>query len=86
MHNHWPVSLGPKNDKYFIGDNPQYSLLVDVPSAATKPIGGGSTSRGSTPTISSIWILLSRHVVRKEGGAEGVEGSQGDYLAIHVHR
>ena len=49
FHEMWPGNLGPVDDRYFRGENPQYSLIVD-----TSEVRPGS----STP----VWLLLSRHI------------------------
>lgn len=49
VHGIWPKELGPKNDKFYVGDNPQYALTIDF-----------KTFGSSTPV--TIWILLTRHL------------------------
>ena len=72
LHAHWPTDEGPKNDTYNIGYNPQYTLNVVVPEGK-----GGKTKRAAS---AAVWLLLSRHVVRKES-----EDSKGDFLTLHVY-
>lgn len=64
LHARWPVAVGPKNDTYNIGYNPQLTLVVTNGQTATT--GGGSVAAGgaaaavapkSSPTV---WVLLSR--------------------------
>ena len=82
MHDFWPASQGPRNDKFYLGDNPQYSLELDYGA------GVGATSG----QVVSIWILLSRHLsdstVKKFKRIETEEGLSGDedddFLACHV--
>lgn len=51
IHSSWPASIGPKDDSFNIGDNPQYILTLDDEAIDKK---------------ASIWILLSRHVTKQE--------------------
>ena len=71
VHRHWPVSIGPKNDTYNVGYNPQYSLIVRVPPGHKK---GGAAQR-----LGSVWILLTRHIVNKDTISER------DYMTLHVY-
>jgi calpain-7 len=50
-HGFWPSHLGPVIDTYFVGDNPQYNLVVSDTALKNK---------------ASIWILASRHVSKQE--------------------
>ncbi|OQR88718.1 calpain-like protease [Thraustotheca clavata] len=52
IHKHWPVEVGPTNDTYNLGYNPQYLLTIPNAQNHTKAC--------------SIWILLSRHVTSVE--------------------
>lgn len=72
MHLRWPPHIGPKNDTYNLGENPQLSLSVK--NGATRGGGGGS---GSTAAVAAaaggaaaaaagkksptVWVLLSRY-------------------------
>jgi len=51
LHRSWPASLGPKDDSYNIGENPQYIVSLDDDANMKK---------------ASLWILLSRHVNKQE--------------------
>lgn len=81
MHGAWPVSLGPKVDTYYIGSCPQYSLKVQ-----------GSSSSRSSGLSSSIWILLSRHVVTKDTDPLAPQSqstssqTEDTYLTMHIYR
>ena len=67
VHGSWPASLGPKDDSYNIGENPQYVITLSNETIKKK---------------ASIWILLSRHVTKKE--QEGSVPSQ--FLSLHINR
>jgi hypothetical protein len=92
-HGCWPLAApGPRNDRYTVGDNPQYRLEIRVP-PATPP----------TKT-SAVWLLLTRHVLDKEleddaapsststasvtgeGDDDTGAAATKDYLALHVFR
>jgi len=51
IHGYWPKDMGPVDDSFNIGDNPQYTLTV-----SDQAIKDGA----------SVWILLSRHVTKQE--------------------
>jgi len=50
-HGFWPVSQGPADDTFNVGDNPQYFLAL---------------SKSAIQRKATIWILVSRHVTRQE--------------------
>ncbi|CAM9123398.1 unnamed protein product [Ectocarpus sp. 12 AP-2014] len=89
MHLRWPVNMGPKNDSFNLGDNPQLSLSVK--SSAKSAVSGASGSamaaaaggaaaavaRTQSPTV---WVLLSRHVTVIES-----DPAEGDFLTMHVY-
>ncbi|KAF9586258.1 calpain 7 [Lunasporangiospora selenospora] len=50
IHAPWPWNHGPKQDKYTLGYNPQFSLFTNV--------------KGTRPCF--IWLLLSKHVTVTE--------------------
>ncbi|CAB9509649.1 Calpain-7 [Seminavis robusta] len=55
-HGFWPKALGPRDDTFNCGENPQYAMTL-----SQKAIKKGA----------SIWILISRHVTKSEQeGAE----------------
>eukprot|EP00980_Cylindrotheca_fusiformis_P004081 scaffold880_cov132-Cylindrotheca_fusiformis.AAC.77 len=55
-HDYWPVSQGPRNDSFNIGENPQYVLELSDAAVRKK---------------ATVWILISRHVTKQEqDGAE----------------
>jgi calpain-7 len=96
LHDSWPVSQGPRKDTYFVGENPQFSLLVDRPgavaSSACRNTKAKPSSSASSLTV-SVWILLTRHVTdtRAEEGdqvspqvAQGPDDSR--MLALHCYR
>lgn len=75
IHDIWPVNLGPKFDSYYVGSNPQYTLVIDN---ANK-----NNNKGS------MWILFSRHLTVKEQAeinAKNDENDETDYFAIHVFK
>jgi calpain-7 len=51
IHDFWPKDVGPTQDTYNIGENPQYTLELSDKAIAQN---------------ASIWILLSRHVSKQE--------------------
>ena len=79
LHDSWPASLGPRNDAYYVGANPQYTLTVDNDVCSGRKKG-------------SMWLLFSRHLTVKEQteanvcGDKGGEGDESDYFAVHVFR
>lgn len=54
-HNIWPVSQGPQNDTFNIGENPQYVLVL---------------SDEAVSKAATVWVLLSRHVTKQEQSGE----------------
>jgi hypothetical protein len=70
IHEHWPGNMGPQDDRYFVGENPQYSLLVNIPPNA---------KMGST-----IWLLLTRHVTSTEDRTGAADGDD-IFMAMHVY-
>ena len=60
-HARWPVTSGPSNDNYNVGDNPQLSLVVQ--SGATAAAAGGAMSSATSKNSPMVWVLLSRCVV-----------------------
>lgn len=87
LHGLWPVSMGPKIDTYYIGACPQYSLTVHGGSSSSASEGG---ARG---VGTSIWILLSRHVVTKDVDLDSLSPAAAaalrdtdTYLTMHLYR
>lgn len=81
LHDMWPGNQGPANDTYYLGANPQYTLLVDK-----KVSLNGSN-------INSVWILFSRHLTVKEQsemnsavGDDKCGQGGGDYFGVHVYK
>ncbi|KAG7346312.1 calpain family cysteine protease [Nitzschia inconspicua] len=56
-HGVWPVSQGPQNDTFNVGENPQFVLQMSDDAVARKP---------------TVWVLLSRHVNKQEQEGEEV--------------
>lgn len=82
LHKHWSMKIGPRKDTYNLGDNPQYSLKVQVARDDAKP--GQSKLQFQAPQMSkcqSVWILLTRHVTEQVMSEEEREQ---DYLTLHV--
>jgi hypothetical protein len=97
----WPLSIAPKNDSYFTGDNPQFCLIADCLNT--------STNQANVQFTQTIWILLSRHLkdrtTSKSKGivklsieidfdrelnsfyiaASGEEEGGVNFLALHIH-
>ncbi|EGT51962.1 hypothetical protein CAEBREN_14790 [Caenorhabditis brenneri] len=46
-HATWKQETGPARDVYTVGDNPQYSLTVNL---------------GSKTTAAAVWLMLTRHI------------------------
>lgn len=64
MHARWPLAVGPKNDTYNLGYNPQLTLIV---TNGQSPNGGGGSvaARGAAAVVApkgtpTVWVLLSR--------------------------
>lgn len=75
IHKHWAHNIGPRNDSYNMGYNPQYTLIVH--SSSRNP----QTPTPSQRIVQSVWILLTRHVVDKNY----TEANQQDHLTLHVY-
>ena len=72
MHLRWPANLGPKNDSFTLGDNPQLSLSVKsgataaasagsaAGSAAAAAAAGGAAAATACKKSPTVWVLLSR--------------------------
>jgi len=67
LHRQWPTADGPRDDSYNVGANPQFCLSVNVPNGQASGI---------------VWLLLSRHVTRKE---QLLSQDKGDFLTISVY-
>jgi calpain-7 len=92
-HDFWKESKGPKNDRYYIGDNPQYCIVVDKQAVrpASSKSAASATSDGVAPVSGTIWLLLSRHVTQTESketvtNAESRDNRDGDFLSLQVYR
>jgi len=77
QHGFWSKSVGPKNDSYNFGYNPQYTLDCDVSSSDCKE-NNGKESMGEG---GSTWILLSKHMEN----SKRQEQDKNDFLTIHVY-
>ena len=68
----WPSTQGPANDTYYVGANPQYTLIIDK----------------MNTQINSVWILFSRHCTVKEQAEMNSinKDDDGDFFAVHVFR
>jgi len=51
IHGFWRKDVGPKDDSYNVGDNPQYTITLSEEAIQKK---------------ATLWILLSRHVTKQE--------------------
>lgn len=69
LHAGWPKEIGPKNDSFKLGENPQFTLIVE--SSGGTSAGSGSASKtaaaagGAAAAVApknspTVWILLSR--------------------------
>ena len=74
----WPAAQGPANDTYYVGDNPQYTLSVHNPMAAT---GAGRLS-GRDAVMArnrTVWVLVSRHITDSKAEAAAAVTGGGSY-------
>ncbi len=56
VHGYWNKNVGPNDDSYNVGENPQYTVTLSDKAIQSK---------------ATIWLLLSRHVTKQEQeGAE----------------
>jgi len=51
VHGYWDKEMGPNDDSYNVGDNPQYTITLSEKAIESK---------------AKLWILLSRHVTKQE--------------------
>lgn len=51
VHGFWGKDMGPIDDSYNIGENPQYTILLSDKALQSK---------------ATVWLLLSRHVTKQE--------------------
>ncbi len=58
-HRAWPKDLGPQDDTFNVGENPQYIMNL---------------SESAIQKKASIWILVSRHVTKQEQEGAEVRG------------
>ena len=86
IHDMWPVNVGPKIDTFYIGASPQYSLIVQGSS-------GGRNGDVCNGVGTSIWILLSRHVVSKDIDPDSLTPAQAaalrddeTFLTMHIYK
>ena len=73
IHENWPLSVGPLDDAYYKGDNPQYSLIID-------PQLIDANLLQSQGNIVTIWVLLSRHVT------SNVDSDNEVFMAMHIYK
>lgn len=70
LHARWPKHVGPKNDTYNLGYNPQLTLMVQNGStsaaggggsgAKTAAAAGGAAAAVAPKSSPTVWVLLSR--------------------------
>jgi len=70
IHAHWALPVGPKDDKYNLSENPQYSLRLKNNSGKTE----------------SVWVLLSKHYTDTRGSSAEMGSRDQDFLALHMSR
>lgn len=51
VHGYWDKNMGPSNDSYNVGENPQYTITL---------------SNDAIQRKATLWLLLSRHVTKQE--------------------
>jgi len=51
VHGYWAKDMGPSNDSYNVGENPQYTVTLSEKAIKSK---------------ATVWLLLSRHVTKQE--------------------
>jgi calpain-7 len=85
-HKHWPLELGPANDFYNLGWNPQYALEFITPNVTSR---GLSTTTKSNMPVSTVWVLLTRHVrqvEREVNKSKEEEEKKHQFLTLHVYQ
>ena len=51
VHGYWDKNMGPNDDSYNVGENPQYTVTLSEEAIKSK---------------ATLWLLLSRHVTKQE--------------------
>ena len=73
QHGFWSKSIGPKNDSYNLGYNPQFTLDVDTAAnQEQKERNMDDNSDGG----GSVWILLSKHMESSKRQEQDKNGMQ----------
>ncbi|KAL7678506.1 putative peptidase C2, calpain family, calpain large subunit, domain III superfamily [Plasmopara halstedii] len=75
-HEHWSADVGPVNDSFTLGFNPQYSLSF-------RKIATSQDKATTFATSCTVWILLSRHVSAIE---REIDSSTQQFLTLHIYR
>ena len=57
LHAAWPASQGPRNDNYYVGDNPQYSLTVHDPLATAATLANTNKVTKRTLPLHHISLI-----------------------------
>merc|ERR1712228_140582 len=77
QHGFWSKSVGPKNDSYNLGYNPQFTLDVDTDTNKEQKERDMNDGNGA----GSVWILLSKHMEH----SKRQEQDKNDFLTLHVY-
>lgn len=84
LHEYWPGNMAPQDDRFYTGENPQYTLIINTPAVVTLE--------------STIWVLLSKHeLMTCEGNsatdtdtdtttATNVSDIDEIFMAMHIYK
>ena len=78
QHGFWPANIGPKNDQFNLGYNPQYRLEI---LNDNKNNNNNNNKDRNNDKNGSVWILLSKHMKNTKRD----EQSKNDFLTLHVY-
>lgn len=54
LHDHWPANVGPLCDTYYVGANPQYTLVVDSVLQSSKGKANTAAATGAAAAITTV--------------------------------
>ena len=81
QHGFWSASLGPKNDSYNLGYNPQFLLDVEIPNENEMKSNDKNQSKFAQSVGGTVWILLTKHMAN----SKREEQDKNDFLTLHVY-